>query len=115
MFSKLLFFIQLCFVCTFCNSLTAQIKQSSLDSFVQKKKDYNEKSKIGYRVLLYNGNEKKAIEIYKQFKLDFSNIEVKLTYVSPNWKVLTQSYSTMLQAESVSLRIKEKYPQAKTL
>ncbi len=97
------------------HTLKAQEKPKELSRFIKKKQQYNKNSKSGFSVILYNGNETKALKIYKQFKKDFKEINIKLTYVSPDWKVITPAYKSKLEAEKISLFIQEKYPNAKVL
>ncbi len=101
-------------MCSF-NSVYSQEKKSSLENYIEKKRNYNKTSKTGFCVLLYNGNEEEALNLYNSFNDDFKDIEVKLTYVSPDWKVMTKPYSTKIEAERVYLIIKEKHPNAKIL
>ncbi|MDO3695246.1 hypothetical protein QVZ41_10355 [Wenyingzhuangia sp. chi5] len=93
----------------------SQDHKSSLDYFIEKKRNYNKTSKNGYSVLLYNGNEEQALITYNTFEEEFKDIKIKLTYVSPDWKVITKAYSTKIEAERIYLIIKEKYPNAKIL
>ncbi|MGY5352698.1 hypothetical protein ACXGQW_09065 [Wenyingzhuangia sp. IMCC45533] len=97
------------------NTLQAQNKPKELDRFITKKRNHNKNSKTGFSVVLYNGNEEKALQTYNQFKQAFDNIEMKLTYVSPDWKVVTSPYKSKLEAEKIYLLIKSKYPTAKIL
>ncbi|MGY5356067.1 hypothetical protein [Wenyingzhuangia sp. IMCC45467] len=96
-------------------SIYSQEEKSSLDSFITKKRNYNKTSKVGFSVLLYNGNEEQALDLYNSFKEEYKDIKIKLTYVSPDWKVMTKAYSTKIEAERIYLIIKEKHPNAKIL
>lgn len=93
----------------------SQEKKSSLESFIEKKREHNKTSKTGFSVLLYNGNEEEALDLYTTFNEDYKDIEIKLTYVSPDWKVITQPYSTKIEAERIFSIIKVKHPNAKIL
>lgn len=97
------------------SNLYSQEKNSSLENYIEKKRNYNKTSKTGFSVLLYNGNEEDALSLYNSFREDYEDIEVKLTYVSPDWKVMTKAYSTKIEAERAYLMIKEKHPNAKIL
>ena len=97
------------------NLMYSQEVKTSLDNFIEKKRNYNKNSKKGYCVLLYNGNEEQALSLYNSFKEDYKDIQIKLSYVSPDWKVITKSYSTKIEAERTYLIIKEKHPNAKIL
>lgn len=93
----------------------SQEKKNLLESFIQKKREHNKTSKTGFSILLYNGNENEALEVYKSFAKQFDYIKVKLTYISPDWKVITNPYSTKIEAEHILMVIKEHYPDAKVL
>ncbi|ANW96531.1 hypothetical protein AXE80_09685 [Wenyingzhuangia fucanilytica] len=95
--------------------MNSQEQKSSLDHFLEKKRNYNKTSKIGYSVLLYNGNEEQALTVYNSFNEEYKDIKVKLSYVSPDWKVMTKAYSTKIEAERIYLIVKEKHPNAKIL
>ncbi|NJB83895.1 hypothetical protein [Wenyingzhuangia aestuarii] len=99
----------------FSNRIQAQETNSSLNTFIEKKKNYNKNSKNGVSVLLYNGSEEKAREIYNEFKTEFKDIDINLRYVSPDWKVLTNAYSSSLEAERIAIIIRQKYPSVKIL
>jgi len=108
------FIIVFTFFCSGC-TIYAQDHTSSIQKFIYKKRNFNNVYRKGYRVVLYNGDENKTREIYQQFKEDFKNIFIKLSYVSPDWKVLTEFYSSKIEAENTLIFIKEKYPNSKIL
>lgn len=82
---------------------------------IEKKRAYNQNIKNGHSVILYSGEEEKAKEIYHQFKSEFKDINIQLTYTSPDWKVTTNAYTSKIEAERILLIIKEKFPTAKSL
>lgn len=97
------------------NPIYAQENKSALNNFLEKKRDYNKSHKEGYTILLYNGNEREALKTHRKFKARFKGIKVKLTYVTPNWKVLSKTYSSKLEAENIHLLIKDQFPNSKIL
>lgn len=113
--NKLLFTITLITSIYSKNLVYSQEQKTSLESFIEKKRDFNKNNKVGFSVLLYNGDEEEAIEIYNTFREDYEDIKIIRTYTSPNWKVKTKSYSTKIEAERIYLIVKEKYPYAKIL
>ncbi|NIJ46323.1 hypothetical protein FHR24_002807 [Wenyingzhuangia heitensis] len=115
MASKTLLIKLFTIVLGYSSSVFAQEITPSLNSFVEKKRNYNKNSKNGVSVLLYNGQEDKARQIYEEFKGEYKGISIKLTYVSPDWKVLTPAYSSTIEAERIAIIIREKYPNAKIL
>lgn len=88
---------------------------SSIKKIIYKKRNFNAVYQKGHRILLYNGDEEKTREIYKNFKTDFKNIPVKISYSSPDWKVLTKFYASKIEAENILIAIHEKYPYSKIL
>jgi len=115
MFKQTFLIVAITFIFGLSNSTQAQQINPSLSKFIQKKRDHNANSKKGISVLLYNGNEQEARNIYNKLRNEFENIHIKLTYVSPDWKVLTDSYSSRLEAERVSIIIREKHADVKIL
>lgn len=93
----------------------SQETKTPLERFVEKKRNFNKKTKNGFSVVLYTGNEGIARETFENFKTEFQDIKIKLTYVSPDWKVITPSCSSKIEAERIVIAIKEKYPTAKIL
>lgn len=115
MFSKTSKFILVFSLICLANTGYSQENKKSLDSFIQKRINYNEHYPNGYSLLLYNGNEEEARKIKQDFKKEFRKIEIYLTYKSPNWKVMTKSYDSKLEAERISVIVREKYPNVKIL
>ena len=111
---KLFFF--LLFSLSFAWTSNAQSKElSSLDSLIYKKRTFNAQAKNGFRIQLYNGDEKTALERIDEFREEFPEIKVMRTYKVPEWKVQTEVYKTRLEADRVLNSIKDKYPGARVL
>lgn len=89
--------------------------EESLQTLLVKKRAYNQQSKQGYCIQLYNGNEKTALKRMQDFKELFPEIEIKRIYKVPEWKVQTISYKTRIEADRVLNKIKEEYPGARVL
>lgn len=103
---------------TLCFSWTAESQEkslSSLDSLIYKKRSFNTISKNGFRIQLYNGDEKTALERIEEFREAFPEIKVMRSYKVPEWKVQTEVYKTRLEADRVLNSIKDKYPGARVL
>ncbi len=88
---------------------------SSLDSLIYKKRNYNLGIKKGYRIQLYNGDEKTAIKKLETFHKLFPEIKIQRTYKVPEWKVQTGLYKTRLEADRTLNLIKKRYPGARVL
>ena len=87
----------------------------SLQTLLVKKRAYNQQSKQGFCIQLYNGNEKTALKKMQDFMELFPEIEIKRIYKVPEWKVQTSSYKTRIEADRVLNKIKEEYPGARVL
>ncbi|MGB2129442.1 MAG: hypothetical protein ACPHXR_08205 [Flavicella sp.] len=92
-----------------------EVKHSSLDSLLYKKRSFNALSKRGYQIQIYNGDEKKASAIEKQFREAFPEIVIKRIYKVPEWKIQTGIYQTRIEADRVLNSIKSKYKGARVL
>ena len=107
--------ILLTFACLFClgNSTTyAQSQNNDNDSIraiIEKKRDYNERKGIGYRIQLYNGSEKRVKTIRAKFRIEFPSIETYLKYNSPEWKIQVGSFKTTLEAAKGLREISKKF------
>ena len=107
--------ILLTFACLFClgNSTTyAQSQNNDNDSIraiIEKKRDYNERKGIGYRIQLYNGSEKRVKTIRAKFRIEFPSIESYVKYNAPEWKIQVGSYKTTLEAAKGLREISKKF------
>ncbi len=115
MVSKVIFAAFFCMIFFSNQNTFAQESSKNLTNFIEKKKNHNKNIKTGFSVILYSGKEEKARETYYEFKSEFEDIEIQLTYVSPDWKVTTISYPSKIEAERKLIVIKEKFPNAKAL
>ena len=85
--------ILLTFACLFCLGNSTSYAQSqnndndSIRAIIEKKRDYNERKGIGYRIQLYNGSEKRVKTIRAKFRIEFPSIETYLKYNAPEWKI----------------------------
>ena len=87
----------------------------SLKILLDKKRDFNQKSKKGFCIQLYNGNEKTAIARMAEFSEFFPEISIKRIYKVPEWKVQTTSFKTRIEADRLLNKIKLEYPGARVL
>jgi len=91
------------------NAQSSYTDNKEINSLLKKKREYNRKNGIGYRIQLYNGSETRARSIRNNFKSDFRGVYTKLVYEAPDWKVQVGSYRTRLDADRALNKIKEKY------
>lgn len=78
-------------------------------TLLDKKKEYNKLVGSGYTIQLYNGNEVEAKKLLARFKIEFPEINAKLLYETPDWKVHVGLYKVKLDADRASLLFKEEF------
>lgn len=83
-----------------------------IKSLITKKREFNKKNKIGFRIQLYNGKETKVRQIRAGFRVQFPNTKTYLTYVTPEWKIQVGEYKTRLEADRALLEFHLKYASA---
>jgi hypothetical protein len=81
----------------------------SIRSIIEKKRAYNNRKGIGYRIQLYNGSEKRVKTIRAKFRIEFPSIETYLKYNAPEWKIQVGSYKTTLEAARELREINKKF------
>ena len=95
------------------NEGVVQIETSAkIDEIIAKKKQFNKSLKTlhGYKIQLFYGNEKNSYKIKDEFKVLFPEIDTKITFSSPQWKVQVGNYRTRLEADRNLIEIKKQYP-----
>ena len=98
----------------FISVLNLQAQENKETSGVlSKKTEYNRTHPFGdgFKIQLYNGNEKRAYEFKTEYELEFKEI-AELSYESPEWKVRVGHYASRLEADRALLAIKEKFKSA---
>ncbi|CAL2104027.1 SPOR domain-containing protein [Tenacibaculum sp. 190130A14a] len=93
-------------------SATAQSKltnDKSINSLIEKKREFNKQNKKGFRIQLYNGLERTAKSIQGRFRVEYPNVRTKLSYDSPEWKIQVGNYKTRLDADRALNKIREKF------
>ena len=91
------------------NAQTSYTDNKDINSLLEKKRSYNKKNGVGYRIQLYNGSESQARRVKNNFQSDFRGVYTKLLYETPDWKIQVGSYRTRLDADRALNIIKEKY------
>lgn len=89
-----------------------QIETSTkIDEIIAKKKQFNKSLKTtkGYKIQLFYGNEKNSYKIKEEFEALFPEIETKIIFSSPQWKVHVGNFRTRLEADRNLVDIKNKY------
>ncbi|WP_299106487.1 SPOR domain-containing protein [uncultured Tenacibaculum sp.] len=91
------------------NAQSKLTNDKSINSLIEKKREFNKRNKIGYRIQLYNGLERTAKSIRGRFRVEYPNISTKLSYESPEWKIQVGNYKTRLDADRALNKIREKF------
>lgn len=104
---QFLFFLFAINYSTYCQKKTT--KSEEIKSLITKKRNFNKEFGFGYRIQLYNGNEKQARQIRTLFKNEFPDHSSKLVYNSPEWKVQVGSYKTKLEADKDLIKFQKKF------
>ncbi|MBT3443485.1 MAG: SPOR domain-containing protein [Flavobacteriaceae bacterium] len=96
-------------------ALSVKIQQdSSITRLMAAKKNIdteNYSSKF-YTIQLFYGNNKRAEELYENFKRDFPNWEVDLSFETPNYKVQVGRFKDYYFGLNKLKEIKKVYPAA---
>ena len=81
---------------------------------ISKKLAYNKAFKplAKYTIQLFYGSEQGAIKVKNEFNSVFSDYSARLKFDSPDWKVLTGSFKTRLEADRTLYEIKKEFPDA---
>ena len=87
-----------------------------VNEIIAKKKEYNKNKKIkGFKIQVFNGTEHGAYQIRDKFEALFPDVDVKIQFASPEWKVHVGNYFTRLDADRELLKIKEEFSNAVVL
>ncbi len=116
---KILFFSILFFSSFFVSAQNEQgvVKiraDKEISDLLKKKIEYNKTKATyeGYRIQLFYGSEKGANKEMNKFKSLYPEINVKLLFSSPDWKVQAGNYHSKLDADRDLKDIKLDFPSA---
>jgi len=85
-------------------------KSPAIDSILISKKLYNTKNPPkGYKIQLYYGNETIAYKIKNKFEKTFPNLNAKILFETPDWKVMVGNFKRRIKADSLVIAIKKKF------
>jgi hypothetical protein len=92
----------------------AQSERSKIDRLIEQKRDFNKnnRSSTVFKIQLFNGNEKEALEIREKFEEEFPDYKTILLYRAPEWKTQVGMFKTRLEADKVLLKIRKEFPGA---
>ncbi len=80
-----------------------------IKSIISKKRAFNKHFGFGYRIQLYNGNERRAKSIKSRFGIEFPNVYSRLKYDTPEWKVQVGNYKTKLEADKAMVLFQKEF------
>jgi len=66
----------------------------------------------GFKIQLFNGSEQGAYKTREDFSTMFPDIEIKIQFFSPEWKVRVGNYKNRLDADRALFEIKQAFPSA---
>lgn len=90
-------------------SQSKYVTDKNINLLLKKKIEYNKSHKVGFRIQLYNGQEKRAKNIKHGFETEFPDVFTKLDFSYPEWKVQVGSYRTRLDADRALNKFREKF------
>ncbi len=118
--NKIFFFLAtICFL--FSNQVFSQNEgkleiqsNEKIKNIIKKKEAYNRNLKNikGYKIQLFNGSEQGAYKTRDDFSTMFPDIEIKIQFFSPEWKVRVGNYKNRLDADRALFEIKQAFPNA---
>ena len=88
---------------------TEYADNESINSLIEKKREYNKNKGTGFIIQLYNGSESKARSVLNRFKSKYSWVKTKLIYDTPDWKTQVGSYRTRLDADRALNKYREDF------
>ncbi|MGB5463110.1 MAG: hypothetical protein WBM92_07075 [Aureibaculum sp.] len=113
------FFITICFL--FSNQVFSQNEgkleiqsNEKIKNIIKQKEAYLKQLKNikGFKIQLFNGSEQGAYKTREDFSTMFPDIEIKIQFFSPEWKVRVGNYKNRLDADRALFEIKQAFPGA---
>lgn len=78
-------------------------------NLIEKKRSFNKTVGFGYKIQIFNGYETTAKSKQAKFKLLYPEVETKLIYNAPEWKVQVGNYKTKLDADRALLIFRKEF------
>lgn len=107
----------LLFSCFLTPSLGAQTgnvevnQDHEIETLIRLKKEVN-KTKVNYRIQIFNGNRNGAIKAREDFRKTFSEWSTYMRFQTPNYKIWVGNFKTRLEADRALQRIKKEFSSA---
>ena len=88
--------------------------QEKIETLVELKKEINRErfSSQYYAIQIYNGDARGAQEVFDAFKIEFPEIEIELSFETPNYKVRVGRFKDFLKANRRLEELRKQYPNA---
>lgn len=101
---------------TYCYSQEGNVivnQDEKITTLLNLKKELNKEGGFKhYKIQIYNGSRSGAESVRKKFHESFANLQSRIEYESPNFKIWTGNFRTRLEADRALKRIKRKFPNA---
>ncbi len=86
-------------------------QDEDIETLIRLKKEVN-KTKVNYRIQIFNGNRNGAIKAREDFRKTFSDWSTHMRYETPNYKIWVGNFKTRLEADRALQRIKREFNSA---
>ena len=86
-------------------------QDEDIETLIRLKKVVN-KTKVNYRIQIFNGNRNGAIKAREDFRKTFSDWSTYMRYETPNYKIWVGNFKTRLEADRALQRIKRAFNSA---
>ena len=86
-------------------------QDDEIETLLRLKKEVN-KTKVNYRIQIFNGNRGDALKAREDFRKSFSDWSTFMRFETPNYKIWVGNFKTRLDADRALLRIKRQFKSA---
>ena len=86
-------------------------QDQDIETLIRLKKEVN-KTKVNYRIQIFNGNRNGALKARENFRKVFSDWSTYMRYETPNYKIWVGNFKTRLEADKALQRIKREFSSA---
>jgi hypothetical protein len=86
-------------------------QDQDIETLIRLKKEVN-KTKVNYRIQIFNGNRNGAIKAREDFRKTFSWLPTYMRYEPPYYRIYAGNFKTRLEADRALQRIKKEFGSA---
>lgn len=86
-------------------------QDEDIETLLRLKKEVN-KTKVNYRIQIFNGNRDGALKARADFRKKFSEWSAYTRFETPNYKIWVGNFKTRLEADKALVRIKKEFNSA---